>query len=320
MCNSRNPAWPLLLALLAPVAARASNPESTMLSPESSLAGAVVAADDDGGGGWYNPASLGGLKRSSVQLGISAYSYAWVNSEGVLTTVLPWETQSQNTRASRYSSVPSVLGLTYMLREGLGLSLGLWTPFHDSFSTGFSTTSRGALPSAPNLQATLDQRYDWSQSGDDTWATAAVGWQVHPKVRLGLSLQGALLTRSEAVALTTTLTTDSMLGSERGAHIQVSVNEAVNRLSLRAVLGVQWLVSKYLRLALALRSPQLQVARWGQHVQTVLVSALLPGFAPQEGSYIDTKPPGGTFLMVEQVRGLVGGGGRPGRPEPARRR
>lgn len=293
------------LLVLSPFA-RATGPESSRLSSEAALAGAVVAADDDGGGGWYNPASLGGLTRNSVQLGVSAYSYAWVHATGVLTTVLPWETQAQDTTASRYSSVPSVLGLTFRLREGLGLSVGLWTPFHDSFSTGFSTNAHGPFPGAPQVEATLVQRYDWAAQSDDTWAMAALGWQLHPQLRLGVALEGGLLTSEEWIELNTTLNVTPTTPQQTGALVHVRVREVTNSLAMRAVLGAQWAISKSLKVGVAVRSPQVQATRWGQHVQVALVGALLPGYAPQVASDVDTTPPTQGLVLMEPGRGLAG--------------
>ena len=296
---------PTLAAVaLAASAALAFNPESTMLSQEGALAGAVLAADDDGGGGWYNPASLGGLQRSSLRLGISAYSGAFLDAQRVIVTTTPWSTQAQGLSAFRFNSVPSVLGLTWKLADGLGLSLGVWTPFHDSLSAGLDTTDAGPLPGAPGVTGTLQQRYDWSEAADDTWGAVALGWRVHPTLRLGASLQGAYSTGERKIELNTTVRPDA--ASVDGSHLHVRVHDKTTVLALRAALGVQWLPTRALRFALVLRSPRLQVFRGDERVRVIFAGSTLPGFVSQEGGFIETVPQTSALALIDPFRVLAG--------------
>lgn len=284
----------------------AGGPDSTALSPEGALGAAVLAADDDGGAGWSNPASLGGLARSSVNVNVSAYSLAWVTAAGSLVTQTPWGDQSQHAATFRFLSVPAVIALTFKLRDGLGLGLGLFTTSRDSFSAGFDTSATGALPSAPTLTARLTQRFDWVESHDETWGAAALGWRPTPTLRLGVALQGAAASSERLIELDTALATGSTNPLERGAHLHVKHNVRANAVSARAVVGAQWQPTSFLRLGLAVRSPRLQLLGRQERVQLVLVSALLPGFAPQEGSGVDSAPRSSAVAVVEPVR-LLGG-------------
>lgn len=293
--------------LVVSSSALAVSPESSLLSKEGALGGAVLAADDEGGGGWYNPASLGGVTRNSLQLGISAYSVAWVDTSRSLVTTTPWDTQEQGAHTFRYSSLPSVLGLTWRLKPGLGVSVGLWTPYHDSFATSLDTAGAGPLPQDPSLTARLTQRYDWTQSADDTWAAAAAGWQVHPRLRLGASLQGVYSSADRSIEVNTLLETDSMQATERGAHLHVRVREKSDTIALRGVLGAQWMPTSALRLALAVRTPRVQVFKHRDRVQVILVSALLPGFGVQEGGFVAVEPKADQLAVIDPTRVLAGG-------------
>jgi hypothetical protein len=298
----------LALALLAPVPAGASNPESTPLSTEAALTGgAVLAGDDPAGAGWYNPASLGGLRRSSAQLGASAYSVATTEVQGALVTVLPWGTSAADAVDRHYVSVPSVLSLSYKVREGLGFSVGVWTPFHSTFAASLGGQSSGPYPGYPGLEAYYEQAYSASYRWDDTWAGASIGWQATPRLRVGASLQGAYSTSSAVIDLDIGLQTTSSDPLQQGAHLAVSVRGDETHLAGRAVVGLQWDATEELRLALVLRSPAIQVAAWGQLSRVSSVAALLPGFAPQQAQLLEQVDVAGGVSIVEVGR-IYGGG------------
>jgi hypothetical protein len=298
----------LALALLAPSRALASNPESTPLSPEAALTGgAVLAGDDPAGAGWYNPASLGGITRSSAQLGASAYSVAATEVQGALVTVLPWGTSAADAVDRHYVSVPSVLSLSYKVREGLGFSVGVWTPFHSTFTATIWGQSSGPYPGVPGMQASYEQVYSASYRWDDTWAGASIGWQATPRLRVGASLQGAYSTSSAVIDLDTGLQTTSSDPLEQGAHLNVSVRGDDTFLAGRAVVGLQWDATEELRLALVVRSPAIQVAAWGQVSRVTSVAALLPGFAPQQAQLLEQVDVDGGLSVVEVGR-IYGGG------------
>jgi len=298
----------LALALLAPSHARGNNPESTPLSPEAAMTGgAVLAGDDPAGAGWYNPAALGGIKRSSAQLGASAYSVATTEVQGALVTVLPWGTNVATADDRHYVSVPSVLSLSYKVRDGLGFSVGVWTPFHSTFAASISGRSSGPYPGYPALVASYEQTYSASYRWDDTWAGASVGWQATPRLRVGASLQGAYSTSSTIIDLDTGLQTNSTDPLEQGAHINVSVRGDETHLAGRVVVGLQWDATDALRLALVLRSPVVQVASLGNLSRVTSVAALLPGFAPQQAQLLEITEPTGGLSVIDVGRIYAGG-------------
>lgn len=305
------PARPLaaLLALLAPAAAAAFNPESIFLSPEAALAGgAVLAADDAGGAGWYNPAALGGLRRSSVQLAASAYSVHASRLKDALVTQLPWETTPQSASDTSYGSVPSVLAYSMAVRPGLGVAAGIWTPSASDQHMALTGRSTGDYPDPafPGVRATYEQHYALSHHADDTWVGAAVGWQALPGLRLGAALQGAYATSASVVDLQTSITTTSQDPLQQGAHVNVSIRSDESMVAGRALLGVQWDATGSLRLALVVRTPAVRVLAWGTTTHLLSASVLLPGYAPQVGQVVrETSPEAG--LSVVDVGRLSGG-------------
>lgn len=296
---------PALLALLAPAAAAAFNPESIFLSPEAAMAGgAVLAADDAGGAGWYNPAALGGLRRSSVQLGASAYSVRSTRLKDALITDLPWATLPQSASDTSFGSVPSVLAYSIAVRPGLGVAAGIWTPSATDQHMALSRRSTGDYPDPafPGVRATYEQHYGLTHHADDTWVGAAAGWQALPTLRVGAALQGAYATSASVVDLQTAITTTSTDPLQQGAHVNVSIRSDESMVAGRALLGAQWDATEALRLAVVVRTPSVRVLAWGTTTRLLSVSVLLPGYAPQVGQLVDQTSPEDGLSVVDVGR------------------
>jgi hypothetical protein len=296
-----------LLALLAPAGAAAFNPETTFLSTEAALTGgAVLAGDDEGGAGWYNPASLAAVGRTSLQLGASVYSVSAFHVQDALVTELPWTTLRGDGEDTAFGSVPAVLALTWKVRDGLGVSAGIWTPFHGSHGTSLNDLSTGPFPGAAGIEATYRQDYSWSTSSDDTWVGVAAGWQAAAGLRLGAALQGAYTTASSVVDLDTSLETGSADPLERGEHVNVSIRSDVSALAGRALLGLQWDVAPGVWLAAALRSPSWRVHAWGDTTRLISYAVLLPGYAPQIGQLVEHGAPAAGVSTIDVGRVSAG--------------
>lgn len=303
-----------LLALLAPARAAAFNPETTFLSTEAALTGgAVLAGDDEGGAGWYNPASLAGVARTSLQLGASVYTVSAFRVRDALVTELPWETLRGDGSDVSFGSVPAVLALSWKVRDGLGLSAGVWTPFHGDRSTALNGTSTGPMPTDPAVTATYREDYALSSRSDDTWVGAAVGWRATPSLRLGLALQGAYTSAGSVVDLETSLDTTAADPLQQGAHVNVSIRSDVSALAGRALLGLQWDVAPGLRLAVAVRTPSWRVYAWGDTTRLISYSVLLPGYAPQIGQFVEHTAPAAGISTIDVGRVSAGLRWEPGR-------
>jgi long-subunit fatty acid transport protein len=306
----------LALALVAPSVARATNPETTPMSAEAALTGgALLAGDDPGGGGWYNPASLAGIRRSSLQLGASAYSVARTEISGALVTVLPWGNLVADAHDTHFVSVPSVLSLSYKVRDGLGVAVGVWTPYHNAYMATITGRSSGAYPppSGAGLTASYEQNYGLSYQWDDTWAGAAIGWQALPWLRVGGSLQGAYSSSSQVLNLDTGIETSSTDPLEQGAHLNVNLRDDQSYLASRALVGLQADVTDELRLALVLRSPVVRIVGWGSTTRVTSVAALLPGYGAQQGQLLEATRPSTGLSVVDVGRVWAGGAWTRGR-------
>jgi hypothetical protein len=294
------------LAALFPLAARAASPESVPVSPEAALtANAVLASDDPGGGGWYNPAALGGVTRSSIQVGASAYSESGTLIKDAAQVSLPWGTATGDIRSWRYSSVPSVLSYSFRLRDGLGLSLGVWTPYHDYDGGSTTITSSGTFPGTPNLNTAYAATYAFTERRDDTWAGVAMGWQATRRLRIGGMLQGAYSTDVWTIDVNTTLKPDDP--AQSGSHLVYSERGDVGVIGLRTLFGLQWDATDALRIAAAVRGPTIRLAAWGPTNKFLSFGIVMPAVSPPQQGLVgqETKPPRG-ISAVEPVR-LSGG-------------
>jgi hypothetical protein len=294
-------------ATLGPFAARAASPEAVPVSPEAALtAGAVLASDDVGGGGWYNPASLGAVKRSSVQVGASAYAESATIITDAAQAALPWGTISGDIRSLRYASVPSVLSYSFRLREGLGLSIGVWTPFHDYEGGTTTITSSGLYPSTPALNSTFAASYGLTERRDDTWGGVAIGWQATRRLRVGVMLQGVYATDVWSLDVNASLRTDSTDPSQSGFHLVYSERGDQGVIGVRSFLGMQWDATERVRLAAAVRGPGVRIAAWGPVDKFLSWAVLMPGVAPTQNLVAQQTTPGRGASVVEPVR-LYGG-------------
>ena len=299
----------LAAALAAP--ARGGSPDSVPLSPEAAIAAqAVLASDDVGGGGWYNPASLAGVTRSSVQVGASAYAESATVLHGVSQVSLPWGTMSGDIRSLRYASVPSVLSYSFRLSNGLGVSLGVWTPFHNYDGGSVVLSSTGSFPGAPALMTTFSQSYAYTERRDDTWYGAAIGWKPTERLRLGVMLQGAYSTDVWTVDLNAVLnTTDTVY---TGSHITYSERGDQMVIGVRPTFGLQWDATETVRIAALMRGPYYRLGGWGPIDKFLSYGIIMPppatGGSPvtrQGLTATETKPDRGV-VQVEPVR-LYGG-------------
>jgi hypothetical protein len=294
----------LATALAAPLAAGAKSLESVPVSPEAAItAGAVLASDDFGGGGWYNPASLAGLSRSSVQVGASAYTESVTRVHDASQVALPWGTVSGDVTSARYSSVPSVLSYAFPLRKGLSVSIGVWTPYHDYDGGTTTVASAGAYPASPYTAATYAQNYAFTERRDDTWGGVAVGWQATTRLRVGAMLQGAYSTDVWTVDLNASLQTNTGSSADSGSHLVYSERGDLGALGLRTLLGAQYQATERLRLAAAVRGPTIRVYAWGPVNKFLSAAVLMPAVTPPaQGQTATEEKPARGVSAIEPVR------------------
>jgi hypothetical protein len=304
---------PLVLAALAPASTSASNQDGILLSPEAALTGgAVLAGDDHDSGGWYNPAGLATLPRDIFQLGASAYGITSRHVSGGVETVLPWTNHATEVDSDSFYGVPSTVAYGHRFREGLAAGFGLYTPQRLTSGWRTSFASTGLAPGVAE-PITYEQFYSGSSTLDDTWGAVALGWRAHPRVSVGIALQGLYRTQVEAVDLSMSYATPSSPPFDQGFFLDLSIRDDQTMLGARAVAGVQWDVSDRWRVAAVLRSPLVRVFAFGGSDRIVSYTEYQAGDVPLFGREVDVLEPESGLSIVEPGRISLGAAYRHGR-------
>jgi hypothetical protein len=237
----------------------AANDDGVPLSPDAMIAGITISPHDASTGAWYNPAALGGISRSSVQLSTSIYTLAIREIDGLVETRLPWETRHDPLSATNFTTVPSGVSFVFRITPRIGLSAGIFSPQREYASYDTQITSTSPAPAVTfNESVALTQRLDANHG------QVGMGFAITDKFRVGLA---ALLTQQAVESVI------DYSFSAAATNGQVFAGEIVRQsasyFGLRGGLGIQWDAAPWLRLSLAARSPVLGFAASGQEVATI---------------------------------------------------
>jgi len=239
--------------------ASAANEDGVPLSPDAMLAGITISPHDASTGAWYNPAALGGISRSSVQLSTSIYTLSIREIDGLVETRLPWETRHDPLSATNFTTVPSGVSFVFRVSPRIGIAVGIFSPQREYASYDTQITSVSPAPAVTfNESVALTQRLDANHG------QIGIGFAPHDKFRIGL---GALLTQNAVESVVDY--SFSAAASNGQVFAGEIVRQSASYFGLRGVLGLQWDAAPWLRLSLAARSPVLGFAASGQEVATV---------------------------------------------------
>jgi hypothetical protein len=237
-------AAPLALALLlAPVAARAGNDEAVLFGSEATVtAGAVTATTSEGSALWYNPAGIAAVPNSRLDVSGSAFMLRFHH---VANFAQVQGGAPVGASITEFVSIPAAA--TYVRRLGarVQFAAGVFVPEHSDY------TLRQSLTGPDRSRWVITD----SSIEDDTHVGAGLGIDVHPRVRIGVSLFAAYRSGSGSqqflggvagMGAVDTFSTNSSLYSHRAIALELG-------------FGVQWAPTDTLRLGVSLRSPGVQI-------------------------------------------------------------
>lgn len=241
------------LVWLAGGPARAGNRETNPLGSEAAVAGgAVVALGRDTGAIYYNPAGISAIQRTSFNLSTQALQFRARVVPNAVVADLPGGHRDGATLTSiQLLLMPSSLAVTRHLGRGVTIGAGYFTPDYDYYDYGAAI---GGTHGQTQYRARVQvdgwlYRYNIGPS---------IGWQPHPRFRIGASvfmtygwrreegrlwIQSASGTQEDRVDATLTGDIDSKRITYGG----------------EIVLGLQWEFVRNLHLGLSFRSPRFVV-------------------------------------------------------------
>jgi len=232
-----------LAAILAPAVARAGNDEAVLFGSEATVtAGTVTATTSEGSSLWYNPAGIAAVPNSRLDVSGSAFmlrfhhvaNFAQVQGGAPVPASL-----------TEFVSIPAAA--TYVRRLGarVQFAAGVFVPEHSDY------TLRQSLTGPDSSRWVITD----SAIEDDTHVGAGLGIEVHPRLRVGVSLFAAYRSASGS---------EQFLGGVAGTGAVDTFSTTSSLYSYRAIalelgLGVQWAPTDTVRVGLSVRSPGLQI-------------------------------------------------------------
>jgi hypothetical protein len=287
---------------LAPRLARAGNVDSFYFSDDAAMAaGAVTAQTRDSGAIWYNPAGLGGITDTRVNLSGSVLILRIRDIPGALNTTVPGPlTQSVDLDSHDFTSTPHALGIVRSLSDKVSVGLGVYVTSLDLRSSN----SQVAFNGPPSASGSYQQRIDTSLAGSHYNAGPAIGWQVVPNFRVGVALFGtyASLQAYDQYVLSVTGT-----GTPPGLAFLLGMNrQALTYLGLQGQAGLQWEPEPSVHLGLVVRSPEVTVTSTTEGTQVSLSGTNQNDPTATTFSLAAPTSPLGTFTVVQGVRVVVG--------------
>jgi hypothetical protein len=264
------------LALLVTPEAHAQNTDSFLFSDEAALnAGAMCAVPGDAGGIWYNPASLGALKRGRVNVNGSVFGARVRPIDDALALRFGGVRSGLDLPGTDFVSTPTAVTASFAVLPFMTLGGGLFTTARDVRAGSVQDRVESASGE------TLKQRLSLIEDRKKLRAGGAYGFDAGYGLRVGGGMFG-VLTTAEGSA-------DYAVGYRASADAQEQVVAFTERVSqkvwgLQATAGLQYDPSPSVHLGVTVRLPEILLSASSSFNGSVIVaSAESDGLALDEG-------------------------------------
>jgi len=283
-------------ALVGAGRARAQNGEPFYYSDDASMtAGAVTASSQDGGSVWYNPAGLGAIHRSQVDLSGSTYGLRLRSIDGLINTTLPGDAARIDVSSADLVTAPNALSFVRAVSRRVTLALGVFITGRDVRS--ISRTVEQAAVAPDGTTSDYRQRVDGTLDSSTYHAGPAIGIEITPRLRLGLA---AFVSYSTQSTFFQWLLDDTARSSTKASEgfVVAQTRNVLRTLGGMVTLGLQGEVARGWTLGLLVRSPEVLFASWLDGAEVVGTGSTETGTA---GNSKFTIVPLSGDSRVEQV-------------------
>ncbi len=257
---------PALLCTLVIVAvsgsARGANRRSFLFGPEAVTTGAALTARSRGTEAlFYNPAGLGGQVTNRLDLSLTALNVRFENVGDGLVVQFPDGEESTDVSASEFLPTPSALVFARRASEQLGWAFGVYVT-NNSDRRFDSRISRDGID-VPDLDEPVDSRSGvTSQDQEKTYLIGGgVGWEFHPRLRLG---GGLFLFYNRTVSSFQLFSTAATESGDSEAFFLAAESSDVKVVGLAPTVSLQWQPIDPLYVAAILRPPAFSIFTWGE--------------------------------------------------------
>ncbi len=254
--------------LLAVEPAFAGNTQAYFHDDEAALtAGAGLAITRTAGAVWYNPAGLGGIEQREIELSGSLFGFAHRRIPDAVTTEVGGTTLTGDLSENQLVSVPTTLLWAWRLGERVSAGVGVFVTQSDAVSRHAYFDQE--IPQGDGSIVDFNQGMDIDWQRTKYHAGPALGWQLHPRLRLGMSALGVYDSVTSDILLQSR--TEHRAGDDEvqfswHTYERSSAGAGGGNLSL----GVQWMPVDRLHLGMTVRSPTL--TNWAQRTTTTSTS------------------------------------------------
>lgn len=229
-----------------PSAARAGNEDELFVGNQAAMVGgAICAVVKDASSTWYNPAGLGAVERSQVDVSATVYTLRLYSAPKFISAVTG---ESDDGAVTEFVVAPAQIAYVRKLGEGFSLGLGYFMPrsqnyvLRESLEAGRSTA-----------------RSEWQIAASIAEAqhigAAALGFAVTSRIRIGASLIGGYAASTQSISLFGSANQNRANAAARST----TVIGTTSRLSLHAGLGMQLDLSDALTLGITVRTPEVML-------------------------------------------------------------
>lgn len=284
------PALLLVGAIVATPAARAGNLDSFFLGNHAAMTGGAILPVTRGSDAlWYNPAGLGGVLTSSLDLSGSAFVVRFRDLPEAIQTTTVDGTRIDELGSIEILSVPTSLVFVRNFTRGLTGAIGIFVPSQDEFRASHVTEAPAFGGTGTGLDYDDGIFMRWRFAEYHT--LLGLGWQIVPSFRIGLSLSFVYSATEVSTQFWTHTYAPGQVQQPFQSVALVQQDILAKSFGGQMSMGIQWEFAPTWHLGLTIRSPTLLFAVWGDQFAVAAFAGVFPGATAEADLAHDAAPP-----------------------------